>query len=81
MKNVLCEREKKKFKRLELTRRQAKDVKLRMGTRNEAALGERRLHIRKRLLLRVVGPWNGFPREVVVAPSLPEYNEGLKDTL
>lgn len=85
MKNISREREKKKFKRLGLTRRKAKDVKARnMGTRNEGMRlrrGECRLHIRKRLSLRVAGPWNRFPREAAVAPSLPEYKEHLKDTL
>lgn len=53
----------------------------RTGTRNKAAPGKRKLRVRKRLLLRVVGPWNGLPREVAMAPSLPEYKEHLKDTL
>jgi len=41
-----------------------------------------RLDIRQRFFTeRVVGPWNGLPREVVMVPSLSEAKECLQDTL
>jgi len=41
-----------------------------------------RSDIKKRFFTqRVVGHWNRLPREVITAPSLPEFKECLDDTL
>jgi len=41
-----------------------------------------RLDVRKRLFSeRVLGHWNKFPREAVMAPSLSEFKELLDDAL
>ena len=40
------------------------------------------MDIRKRLFTdRVFGPWNRFPREVVMALNLSEFKEHLDNTL
>lgn len=52
--------------------------------RNETKLcqGKFRLGNRKRFFTeRVVGYWNRLAREVVMAPKLPEFKEGLDDVL
>lgn len=38
------------------------------------------LNIRKRFLERVAGHWNGFPKEVVMTPSLLEFKDCPNDT-
>jgi len=44
--------------------------------------GKFRLDIRKRFFTeRVVGHWNRVPRQVVMAPSLLEFNMRLDDAL
>lgn len=38
------------------------------------------MNIRKRFLEKVVGHWNGLPKEVVMAASLLELKDCLNDT-
>ncbi|PKU44396.1 hypothetical protein llap_5339 [Limosa lapponica baueri] len=49
---------------------------------NETASGEVQIgHQEKVLHERVVGHWNSLPREVVMAPSLPEFEDQLDNAL
>ena len=52
------------------------------GNAMELHHGKFRLDIRKRFFTeRVVGHWNRVPRQVVMAPSLLEFNMRLDDAL